>query len=72
MMASKLALRPEKNVSKTKPPWSKHGGPAGPFDAIVIGSGMGGMTAAAMLAELGQRVLVLEQHYVPGLSLIHI
>lgn len=27
---------------------------------------MGGMTAAAFLAELGKRVLVLEQHYVPG------
>jgi len=38
----------------------------GPYDAIVIGSGMGGMTAAAMLTRLGQRVLVLEQHYYPG------
>jgi all-trans-retinol 13,14-reductase len=27
---------------------------------------MGGMTAAALLAKLGQRVLVLEQHYSPG------
>ncbi|MCA9693431.1 MAG: NAD(P)-binding protein, partial [Myxococcales bacterium] len=27
---------------------------------------MGGMTTAAMLARLGKRVLVLEQHYVPG------
>ncbi len=38
----------------------------GPWDAIVIGSGIGGMTAAALLAKLGRRVLVLEQHYVPG------
>ncbi|MCA9523954.1 MAG: NAD(P)/FAD-dependent oxidoreductase, partial [Myxococcales bacterium] len=45
--------------------WDKKGKP-GPWDAIVIGSGMGGMTTAAMLAKLGQRVLVLEQHYVPG------
>jgi all-trans-retinol 13,14-reductase len=27
---------------------------------------MGGMTTAALLSKLGQRVLVLEQHYVPG------
>jgi all-trans-retinol 13,14-reductase len=27
---------------------------------------MGGMTCAALLAELGERVLVLEHHYVPG------
>lgn len=45
--------------------WSKKGKP-GPYDVIVIGSGMGGMTTAALLAKLGRRVLVLEQHYVPG------
>lgn len=32
----------------------------------MIGSGMGGMTTAAMLSKLGRRVLVLEQHYLPG------
>lgn len=36
------------------------------YDTIVIGSGIGGLSAASMLAQHGQRVLVLEQHYVAG------
>jgi len=38
----------------------------GPYDAIVIGSGIGGLTAATSLSEMGKKVLVLEQHYTAG------
>ncbi len=36
------------------------------IDTIVIGSGMGGLSCAAILSQMGKKVLVLEQHYVAG------
>lgn len=48
----------EKNYSTSSP--------AREWDYIVIGSGMGGMTSAALLSKLDKKVLLLEQHYVPG------
>ena len=36
------------------------------YDAVVIGSGMGGLTTAALLSDLGWTVCVLEQHYTAG------
>lgn len=32
------------------------------LDAVIIGSGIGGMAAGAVLAKAGKKVLILEQH----------
>jgi phytoene desaturase len=36
------------------------------FDVVVIGAGLGGLSAAGYLAKAGKSVLVLEHHDVPG------
>ncbi len=36
------------------------------YDVVVIGSGMAGLTVAALLAHAGRRVAVLEAHDLPG------
>ena len=36
------------------------------YDVVVIGSGLGGMTAANVLGRQGRSVLLLEQHYKLG------
>jgi phytoene dehydrogenase-like protein len=40
--------------------------PSEDWDAVVIGSGLGGLSCAAYLAAAGKRTLVLEAHYVAG------
>ena len=36
------------------------------FDAIIIGSGIGGLLTASQLAAKGAQVLVLEKYIIPG------
>jgi all-trans-retinol 13,14-reductase len=40
--------------------------PPGTYDAIVIGAGLGGLSVGAAFSRQGFKVLVLEQHRVPG------
>ncbi len=36
------------------------------YNVVVVGAGIGGITAGALLANKGLDVLVVEQHYIPG------
>jgi all-trans-retinol 13,14-reductase len=36
------------------------------FDYVILGAGLGGLSAAACLTRQGKKVAVLEQHYLPG------
>lgn len=50
------------STPSTQRPESLHG----PFDVIVIGSGIGGLVTATQLAAKGAKVLVLERYLIPG------
>jgi phytoene desaturase len=36
------------------------------YDAVIIGSGMAGLVCATRLTQAGLKVMVLEQHFIPG------
>ena len=44
----------------------RSGRASGHYDAIVVGSGIGGLANAALLSLMGKKVCVLEQHYTAG------
>jgi phytoene dehydrogenase-like protein len=69
-------LRPQRPRRRLPLSWFPDGQPLMPkdflkdaadyYDVVVIGSGLGGLTAANILAREGRSVLLLEQHYKLG------
>lgn len=59
-----LSAQNEPNIRKAFT--TKNVRAVGDPDMIVIGSGLGGLTTAALMAKQGKKVLVLEQHDVAG------
>lgn len=51
---------PIASIREHAPPTKEH------YDYAIIGMGIGGLTLGALLAQAGKKVLILEQHYVPG------
>jgi len=36
------------------------------YEVVIVGGGLGGLAAGAILSRQGKKVLLLEQHYIPG------
>jgi hypothetical protein len=67
LQASDLRPQTAKRFSiGRRPSQRSEGVKMGEYDAVVIGAGNGGLTAAATMAQKGLNILLLERHNIPG------
>ena len=60
--SSSSSLQSTTTSTKTTP----KEGPDNEYDVIIVGSGIGGLSAGAMLTKYGYKVGIFESHYTPG------
>ena len=60
------AVRAQESYHWPRPQFAASGHDADSCDVAVVGAGLGGLTAAALLASKGLKVIVAEHHVVPG------
>ena len=63
ILSNELSKKMSKNLFQS---YKKQHTIATHYDAICIGSGLGSLTTASLLAKKGKRVLICEKHTTPG------
>jgi phytoene dehydrogenase-like protein len=63
---NRTILRSATADTTSAPPATADSGPADSYDVVVVGSGIGGLSCAAMLSKYGYSVAVFESHYAAG------